>query len=100
MLKTLTFLIVWCDTTIYDVVYLSLYQMLLGLTDYRTQVCGTYSCGNLRKLNTAIALIGHPPVVFLDEPTAGVDPFGRRNLWEVLNASKNHGQAVILTSHR
>lgn len=97
MLKILTFI---NETRTLDVVYVSLYQMLAGLTDYRTQVCGTYSSGNLRKLNTAIALIGHPPVVFLDEPTAGVDPFGRRNLWEVLHASKSHGQSVILTSHR
>lgn len=61
---------------------------------------GVYSGGNKRKLNTAMALIGDPPVVFLDEPTSGVDPVSRRNLWKLLASSQRGGQAVILTSHR
>ncbi|XP_046658645.1 phospholipid-transporting ATPase ABCA3-like [Homalodisca vitripennis] len=72
---------------------------LLGLSDHRSFLCATYSSGTRRKLSTAVALIGYPPIVFLDEPTAGVDPFGRRNLWEILNASKDMGQAILLTSH-
>jgi len=47
-----------------------------------------------------MALIGDPPVVFLDEPTSGVDPVARRNLWQLLAASRRGGQAIVLTSHR
>lgn len=47
-----------------------------------------------------MALIGDPPVVFLDEPTSGVDPVSRRKLWQLLASSQRGGQAVILTSHR
>lgn len=47
-----------------------------------------------------MALIGDPPVVFLDEPTSGVDPVARRNLWQLLTASQSCGQAIVLTSHR
>ena len=47
-----------------------------------------------------MALIGDPIVVFLDEPTAGVDPMSRRKLYEVMEHSKSSGQAVVLTSHR
>lgn len=72
---------------------------LLGLDEYKDRVCGNYSGGNKRKLNTAMALIGDPPVVFLDEPTSGVDPVARRNLWQLLAASQRGGQAVVLTSH-
>ncbi|XP_050530373.1 phospholipid-transporting ATPase ABCA3-like isoform X2 [Daktulosphaira vitifoliae] len=72
---------------------------LLGLEEYKNKQSGTYSGGNKRKLNTAMALIGDPPVVFLDEPTSGVDPIARRNLWQLLAVSQKAGQAVILTSH-
>lgn len=73
---------------------------ILGLDEYKDRLSGIYSGGNKRKLNTAMALIGDPPVVFLDEPTSGVDPVARRNLWQLLAASQRGGQAVILTSHR
>ncbi|CAH1731091.1 unnamed protein product [Aphis gossypii] len=72
---------------------------LLGFEEYQDRLCGKYSGGNKRKLNTAIALIGDPPVVFLDEPTSGVDPLARRNLWKLLAASQRDGQAIVLTSH-
>lgn len=74
--------------------------IILGLEKYKHTICGNYSGGNKRKLNTAMALIGDPPVVFLDEPTSGVDPVARRNLWKLLAASRKGGQAVVLTSHR
>ncbi|XP_063687941.1 phospholipid-transporting ATPase ABCA3-like isoform X2 [Bolinopsis microptera] len=57
------------------------------------------SGGNKRKLATAIAVIGYPPVVFLDEPTAGLDVAARRALWEVLCKVRKLGTAIILTSH-
>lgn len=59
-----------------------------------------YSGGSRRKLSIAMALIGNPPVVFLDEPTAGVDPAARRKIWQGLDdVQKLMGAAVILTSH-
>jgi ABC-type multidrug transport system ATPase subunit len=47
-----------------------------------------------------MALIGNPRIVFLDEPTSGVDPVARRNLWTVLTTIQKSGQCVVLTSHR
>ena len=59
----------------------------------------TYSGGNKRKLSTAIALIGDPQVVFLDEPTTGMDPGTRRYLWNTLMAAVKSGRSIVLTSH-
>ncbi|XP_061884457.1 phospholipid-transporting ATPase ABCA1-like isoform X2 [Entelurus aequoreus] len=71
----------------------------LGLSQYAEQEAGRYSGGNKRKLSTAIALIGAPPVIFLDEPTTGMDPKAKRFLWNcILNITKE-GRAVVLTSH-
>lgn len=56
----------------------------LGLLDYAESVCGAYSGGNKRKLNVAVALVGCPPLVLLDEPSTGMDPSARRFLWRVL----------------
>ncbi|XP_067002190.2 phospholipid-transporting ATPase ABCA3 [Anabrus simplex] len=72
---------------------------LLDLTEYQHRQCGTYSGGNKRKLSTAMALIGNPPVVFLDEPTSGVDPMSRRKLWSALLRIQKAGQSIVLTSH-
>ncbi|XP_069681460.1 phospholipid-transporting ATPase ABCA3-like [Periplaneta americana] len=71
----------------------------MGLTEYENRRCGTYSGGNKRKLSTAMALIGDPSVIFLDEPTSGVDPVARRNLWNVLTSIQKSGQSIVLTSH-
>ncbi|KAG1683894.1 ATP-binding cassette sub-family A member 17 [Nymphon striatum] len=58
-----------------------------------------YSGGNKRKLSTAVALIGDSPIVFLDEPTAGVDPVARRLMWKSICDIKDSGRSVLLTSH-
>lgn len=58
------------------------------------------SGGNKRKLSTAIALIGDPPFIFLDEPTTGMDPGARRKLWNVLSDVRARGRTLVLTSHR
>ncbi|UYV62552.1 hypothetical protein LAZ67_2001032 [Cordylochernes scorpioides] len=58
-----------------------------------------YSGGNKRKLSSAIALIGYPPVVFLDEPSSGMDPIARRCLWETLLEFQKRGCSILLTSH-
>ncbi|XP_057710932.1 phospholipid-transporting ATPase ABCA1-like isoform X1 [Corythoichthys intestinalis] len=71
----------------------------LGLVKYATKPAGTYSGGNKRKLSTAIALIGCPPVVFLDEPTTGMDPKARRFLWDCVLSVVKEGRSVVLTSH-
>ncbi|GFN82627.1 ATP-binding cassette sub-family a member 2 [Plakobranchus ocellatus] len=71
----------------------------LGLTNYADKLSGTYSGGNKRKLSTAIALIGHPPIIFMDEPTTGMDPHSRRFLWDLILGLVQDGRSVILTSH-
>ncbi|XP_056379091.1 retinal-specific phospholipid-transporting ATPase ABCA4 isoform X2 [Hyla sarda] len=71
----------------------------LGLKRYADQSAGTYSGGNKRKLSTAIALIGCPPVVLLDEPTTGMDPQSRRFLWNSIVSIIREGRSVVLTSH-
>uniref|UniRef100_A0A3B3RQH8 ATP-binding cassette sub-family A member 1-like n=1 Tax=Paramormyrops kingsleyae TaxID=1676925 RepID=A0A3B3RQH8_9TELE len=71
----------------------------LGLVKYSNKSAGTYSGGNKRKLSTAMALIGCPPVVFLDEPTTGMDPKARRFLWNCILSVIKEGRSVILTSH-
>jgi len=59
-----------------------------------------YSGGNRRKLSTGIALMGNPAIIFLDEPTTGVDPLARRLLWNTLAQVRDSGRTLILTSHR
>lgn len=71
----------------------------LCLVDYAQKCAGTYSGGNKRKLSTAIALIGNPRLVFLDEPTTGMDPQARRFLWNCISELIKEGRSVILTSH-
>uniref|UniRef100_A0A8C5H8E3 P-type phospholipid transporter n=1 Tax=Gouania willdenowi TaxID=441366 RepID=A0A8C5H8E3_GOUWI len=71
----------------------------LGLVKYVDKAAGSYSGGNMRKLSTAIALIGGPPVVFLDEPTTGMDPKARRALWNTILSIIKEGRSVVLTSH-
>uniref|UniRef100_A0A663MIU3 P-type phospholipid transporter n=1 Tax=Athene cunicularia TaxID=194338 RepID=A0A663MIU3_ATHCN len=71
----------------------------LGLPMYADHLAGTYSGGNKRKLSTAIALIGCPQLVLLDEPTTGMDPQSRRLLWDSIVGVLRDRRAVVLTSH-
>ncbi|XP_044532539.1 retinal-specific phospholipid-transporting ATPase ABCA4-like isoform X2 [Gracilinanus agilis] len=71
----------------------------LGLSPFADHLVGTYSGGYKRKLSTAIALIGCPPLVLLDEPTTGMDPQSRRLLWNTIVGIIRDGRAVVLTSH-
>ncbi|XP_063925793.1 phospholipid-transporting ATPase ABCA3-like isoform X3 [Zophobas morio] len=57
------------------------------------------SGGNKRKLSTSISLIGDPPVIYLDEPTTGMDPATKRYLWDALCKVRDNGKCVVLTSH-
>ncbi|XP_058795656.1 cholesterol transporter ABCA5-like isoform X2 [Phymastichus coffea] len=56
------------------------------------------SGGQKRKLSVGIAIIGDPKIIILDEPTAGVDPYSRRQLWSFLQ-SRRHGKVILLTTH-
>ncbi|KAL1402783.1 hypothetical protein pipiens_019647 [Culex pipiens pipiens] len=58
-----------------------------------------YSGGNKRKLSTALALMGRPTVVYLDEPTTGMDPGAKRQLWDVVCKERSAGKSIVLTSH-
>jgi len=58
-----------------------------------------YSGGMMRQLNLLIALISDPEIVFLDEPTVGMDARARRRTWEFIGALKEQGKTVILTTH-
>jgi len=58
----------------------------------------TYSGGMKRRLSVAISMIGAPKVVYMDEPSTGLDPASRRNLWDVIKQGKQ-GRAIILTTH-
>lgn len=69
------------------------------LESYRDVPVGNYSGGTKRKLNTAIAMIGSPPVIFLDEPTTGIDPVSRRKIWVCIKELVAAGRTIILTSH-
>ncbi|XP_052283854.1 phospholipid-transporting ATPase ABCA3-like [Dreissena polymorpha] len=72
---------------------------IMMLQKHADKETGFYSGGNKRKLSTAIALIGDPPFIFLDEPTTGMDPGARRQLWNVLSDVRASGRTLILTSH-
>ena len=71
----------------------------LDLVKYAMKKCGKYSGGVKRKLSTAIAMIGNPPIILLDEPSNGMDPSTRRYLWNVLTKLTEEGKSIILTSH-
>jgi ABC-type multidrug transport system ATPase subunit len=53
----------------------------MNLTDHRIKPAGTLSGGNKRKLSVAMATLGNPPIILLDEPSAGMDPEARRFMW-------------------
>lgn len=72
---------------------------LVGLTNARNQRLGTYSKGMLQRIGLAQALINQPKVVILDEPTAGVDPAGSRDIRNVIVDLKKQGTTVLLSSH-
>ncbi|CAE8643015.1 unnamed protein product [Polarella glacialis] len=69
------------------------------LEAHQNQTCEHLSGGNKRKLSTALALIGEPDVVLLDEPSTGVDVGARRFLWDIIGEIRKSGHAVVLTSH-
>ncbi|KAL4239790.1 ATP-binding cassette sub- A member 5 [Mactra antiquata] len=70
----------------------------VDLTEQTNVLSTALSGGQKRKLSVAIAILGDPKIIFLDEPTAGMDPFSRRHLWSVLK-DKKKGRIILLTTH-
>ena len=69
-----------------------------ALTDAAARKVSTYSGGMRRRLDIAMSLIGNPPVIFLDEPTTGLDPQGRLEVWQAVKRLAEHGTTVLLTT--
>ena len=69
-----------------------------SLTDAATRKVATYSGGMRRRLDIAMSLVGNPPVIFLDEPTTGLDPQGRIEVWESVKELAGRGTTVLLTT--
>src|SRR5213076_1191487 len=69
-----------------------------GLTDAADRPVRTYSGGRRRRLDVGAALVHRPPVLFLDEPTTGLDPEGRNELWDVIRELVADGTTVLLTT--
>jgi ABC-2 type transport system ATP-binding protein len=72
---------------------------LVGLTEKATSRIRTLSGGQQRRLDLALALIGDPELIFLDEPTTGFDPSARRDAWEIVRGIRTLGRTVLLTTH-
>ena len=71
----------------------------LGLQDERKSLVGSLPLGWKQKLAFAVATIHEPEIVFLDEPTGGVDPVTRRTFWELIYAAADRGTTVFVTTH-
>jgi ABC-2 type transport system ATP-binding protein len=69
-----------------------------SLTDAAARKVSTYSGGMRRRLDIAMSLIGNPQVIFLDEPTTGLDPQGRIEVWQAVKELAEHGTTVLLTT--
>jgi len=70
-----------------------------NLTEYLDQDNRELSGGQRQRLLLAIALVNNPDIIFLDEPTTGLDPQARRNFWDLINDIKTEGKTIVLTTH-
>ena len=71
----------------------------LDLVDAADRTCGTYSGGMRRRLNIGIGMVHRPALLFLDEPTTGLDPQARARLWDEIRKLRDTGTTVFLTTH-
>ena len=72
----------------------------MGLSEFGDKMVRTYSGGMIRRLEIAQSTLHHPKVLFLDEPTIGLDPLARRAVWEMMTKLRqDHGTTIFLTTH-
>lgn len=71
----------------------------LGMNDYLGTTYRRLSGGQQQTLSLAMSIVGRPELLFLDEPTAGLDPHARRNTWELLSELRESGVTIVLTTH-
>jgi ABC-2 type transport system ATP-binding protein len=72
---------------------------MCSLSDIRNQINDKISGGQRQRLLLALSLINQPDLLFLDEPSTGLDPQARRNLWDIVESVKQQGKTIILTTH-
>ncbi|NNN00795.1 MAG: ABC transporter ATP-binding protein [Acidimicrobiaceae bacterium] len=72
---------------------------LVGLADRADERIGRLSGGQKRRIDVALGIIGHPDLLFLDEPTTGFDPVARREFWGVIEGLREQGTSIVLTTH-
>jgi ABC-2 type transport system ATP-binding protein len=71
----------------------------VDLVDEAKRTIKKLSGGQQQRFGIAVALVNNPAVLFLDEPTTGLDPHARRNLWETIRAFRQEGRSIVLTTH-
>lgn len=72
---------------------------MAGLTEQRSRLTGELPLGFKQRLALGCSVLHEPPILFLDEPTSGVDPISRRNFWELIYSLAEHGTTVFVTTH-
>jgi ABC-2 type transport system ATP-binding protein len=72
---------------------------LVNLTEKKNSMQKDLSGGQRQRLSFALCLVNDPEIIFLDEPTTGLDPQARRNLWDLVNTMKSRGKTVVITTH-
>lgn len=70
-----------------------------NFSSYLDKKVSAFSGGNKRKLSTALAFLGNRSLVYLDEPTAGMDPETKRRIWNIISKERSFGKTIVLTSH-
>jgi ABC-2 type transport system ATP-binding protein len=75
------------------------YLKLMGLQDRAKGKVAKFSGGMKRRINLAIALMGNPQLVFMDEPTVGIDPQSRNNIYETIEGLRDKGMTILYTTH-
>jgi ABC-2 type transport system ATP-binding protein len=71
----------------------------VDMTDFKNQLVSKLSGGQRQRVSLAVALIGNPPLMVLDEPTVGLDPVLREQLWELFRRLATKGTTLIISSH-
>jgi ABC-type multidrug transport system ATPase subunit len=71
----------------------------VGLLDSANLQVGKYSGGMRRRMSVALSTIGNPSVILMDEPTTGMDPVSRRQVWDLIQNMKRGGRVILMTTH-